>query len=60
VRRVHIGTHSDENKERLRRLFEGLDWKGLNDFPNGRTNQTPYGPMPFEDGVQTWLNPKLA
>jgi FkbM family methyltransferase len=60
VRRVHIGTHSDENEERLRRLFEGLEWKGLNDYPNGRMNQTPYGPMPFEDGVQTWLNPRLA
>jgi hypothetical protein len=32
----------------------------VNDYPNNRTNDTPYGPMPFEDGVQTWVNPRLS
>ncbi len=59
VRRVHVGTHSDENEERLRRLFTDLGWELLYDYPNGRTNTTPYGEMPFEDGVQAWLNPRL-
>jgi FkbM family methyltransferase len=60
VRRVHIGTHSDENEERLRSLFSGLGWECLNDYSNGRENATPYGTLHFEDGVQTWLNPRLA
>jgi FkbM family methyltransferase len=60
VRRAHIGTHSEENEDRLRRLFAGLGWDSVNDYRHGRTNDTPYGPIPFEDGVQTWVNPSLA
>jgi FkbM family methyltransferase len=60
VRRVHIGTHSEENEERLRALFRQLGWESVNDYRHGRTNETPYGSMPFEDGVQTWTNPLLT
>jgi FkbM family methyltransferase len=60
VRRVHIGTHSDENEDRLRRLFGDLGWENVNDYPHGRDNETPYGWIPFQDGVQTWINPRLA
>jgi hypothetical protein len=60
VRRVHIGTHSDENEERLRHLFERLGWRCLRDFRNGRTNETPYGQLRFQDGVQTWINTRLT
>lgn len=59
VRRVHIGTHSAENEERLRVLFGELGWQPLNDYACGRENETPYGVLAFEDGVQTWLNPRL-
>jgi FkbM family methyltransferase len=60
VRRVHVGTHSDDNEERLRRLFTRLGWESLNDYPHGRSNETPYRAMLFEDGVQTWVNPRLS
>src|SRR5262249_33112078 len=33
VRRVHIGTHSEENETRLRALFDGLGWECRNDYP---------------------------
>jgi hypothetical protein len=33
VTRVHVGTHSRENEERLRALFHGLGWECVNDYP---------------------------
>jgi FkbM family methyltransferase len=59
VKRVHIGTHSVENEERCRSLFERLGWIKRNDFPSGGVSDTEYGEISFQDGVQTWLNPRL-
>lgn len=58
VRRVHIGTHSRDIEEGLRGLFRGLDWRCLNDYPCHSVTQTPYGEISFQDGVQTWVNPR--
>ena len=60
VCRVHIATHSPEIEEGLRRLFSELNWHKLNDYGCGRVNETPFGKITFVDGVQTWLNPRLA
>lgn len=60
VRRVHVGTHGAEIEERLRVLFGRLGWRKTNDYPCGRTVDTPYGPIAFQDGVQTWINPSPA
>jgi FkbM family methyltransferase len=57
VKRVHIGTHSEENERRLRELFTRLGWENLNDYPSGTTEATPWGSIKFQDGVQTWRNP---
>jgi FkbM family methyltransferase len=57
VKRVHIGTHSAENEGRLRALFERLHWEKVNDYPCGAKVGTPWGPIHFQDGVQTWLSP---
>ena len=57
VKRVHIGTHSADNEQRLRALFDGLGWENLNDYACGAEAETPWGPITFEDGVQTWVNP---
>jgi FkbM family methyltransferase len=59
VKRVHIGTHSVENEQQLRELFQRLGWRKLNDFPTMGTHETRWGPISFEDGVQTWVNPAL-
>ena len=59
VKRVHIGTHSVENEERCRALFDGLGWAKRNDFPFGGESVTEYGTIAFQDGVQTWINPRL-
>jgi FkbM family methyltransferase len=59
VRRVHIGTHDRENERRLRALFGELDWKCCFDYPSGARCETDWGPIDFEDGVQSWVNPAL-
>jgi len=59
VKRVHIGTHGTEIEARLRRLFQGLGWQQLNDYPSGSQSDTPWGVISFQDGVQSWTNPRL-
>jgi FkbM family methyltransferase len=59
VRRVHIGTHDAENERRLRALFGGLGWECRFDYPSGSRRATDWGPIDFEDGVQSWINPAL-
>lgn len=58
VRRVHVGTHSREIEAGLRRLFGDLGWTNSNDFPAQSKSQTAWGQIEFQDGVQTWVNPK--
>lgn len=76
VRKVHIGTHGRDIEERLRMLFRTHDWVNVWDFPVADGNdpatrlnasgtrvhvvETPLGPITLNDGVQTWLNPRLA
>lgn len=57
VGRVHVGTHSTEIEERLRRFFTGLGWDCRFDFAGGGVRETQWGPVQFEDGTQSWLNP---
>ena len=59
VRRVHIGTHTKEVEAGLRRLFTELGWSCSNDYSTGTVGDTPFGPVRFGDGVQTWHNPSL-
>jgi FkbM family methyltransferase len=60
VQRVHVGTHGPEVEERLRRLFSSLGWENVNDYLCGMSAETPWGRIDFEDGVQTWVNPRFA
>jgi FkbM family methyltransferase len=57
VRRIHVGTHSTQIEESLRKLFSAAGWQKLNDYPCHSRVPTPYGDITFGDGVQTWLNP---
>lgn len=60
VRRVHIGTHASAIEDELRSLFGGLGWTSLNDYGCGTDSHTPWGRMTFQDGIQTWVNARLA
>jgi hypothetical protein len=56
VKRLHIGTHSTHVEDRLRTLLGGREWILERDYPCGTTQDTPYGPVTFQDGVQSWVN----
>jgi FkbM family methyltransferase len=58
VERFHIGTHGREQEERLRSLFLSTGWRPVNDYAAGTRSPTPWGTMTFQDGVQTWVNPR--
>jgi len=60
VVRLHIGTHSQEIEVGLRDLLARNGWQSNADYACGSTNETPWGPVNFGDGVQSWLNPGLA
>jgi hypothetical protein len=54
---VHIGTHSAEVEQSLKKLFAGLGWVNAFAYPSHSTVQTRFGAVAFVDGVQTWVNP---
>src|SRR5262245_38334436 len=53
VKRVHIGTHSQEIEQNLRKLFTDLGWTNLADFGLRTTVETPFGQVSFRDGIQS-------
>jgi FkbM family methyltransferase len=59
VKRIHIGTHSAQVELGLRQLLAGSEWQCLADYPCSSTNPTPWGPIAFQDGVQSWVNSRL-
>jgi FkbM family methyltransferase len=60
VRRVHIGTHGTEIENAIRTIFRDNGWTCRWDFSHSGERQTPYGPARFDDGVQSWRNPRLT
>ena len=59
VRMIHLGTHSVEVEAALRNAFQRWGWICQWDFSLMGERQTPFGPVNFGDGVQTWINPEL-
>jgi len=59
VKRLHIGTHSAEIEENLRELMLENGWHCLRDYNCNSINDTPFGEIRFEDGIQTWTNPAI-
>lgn len=59
VKRVFIGTHSIDVENRIRDVMNAAGWQKVWDFSCGATSITPYGTVAFQDGVQSWVNPKL-
>ena len=59
VKRMHIGTHSTEIEGGLRRLLSAHGWECHGDYPLSSTSETPWGPIRFENGAQSWVNPRF-
>ncbi|MBI4968452.1 MAG: FkbM family methyltransferase [Rhodospirillales bacterium] len=60
VRRLHIGTHSRDIDTFLKEVLTRHRWVCLRDYGCGQTEQTPFGRIEFQDGVQSWINPRLC
>jgi FkbM family methyltransferase len=58
VARLRIGTHSHEIEMGLRELLSRHGWECKTDYPCAQTNETPWGPVEFVDGAQSWVNSK--
>jgi FkbM family methyltransferase len=59
VKRLHIGTHGKEIESGLRQLLSAHRWQCLADYSLWTTSETAWGTIKFENGVQTWVNPRL-
>ena len=59
VKRLHIGTHGKEIESGLRELLSAHGWRSLADYTLFSTSETPWGTLSFENGVQSWVNPRL-
>ena len=60
VRIIHVGTHSNAIEEQLRQIFFKAGWVLRYDYPAWSNTQTEYGVLKFDDGVQSWANPRFA
>jgi FkbM family methyltransferase len=61
VKRLHIGTHSfvPGIEAGLRTLLSENGWQCLADYPGRGLRETPWGTIDFDDGVQSWVNPRV-
>ena len=59
VKRLHIGTHSKGIESELRRLLSRHGWLCLRDYTLFSRSETPWGRVDFENGVQSWVNPRI-
>lgn len=59
VKRLHIATHSVEIERDLRDLLLVQLWEPVWDYECGKTQETPFGPIEFLDGVQSWVNQRF-
>lgn len=59
VKRLHIGTHGRDLECELRDVLSSHGWTNVRDYSCGEINSTPYGEVSFEDGVQSWINPRF-
>jgi FkbM family methyltransferase len=60
VRLIHVGTHAREIEKLLRRVFQKAGWVSRFDFPNESETPTEFGTIRFNDGVQSWANPRFS
>jgi FkbM family methyltransferase len=60
VRRVHIGTHSDDVEHGIQELFSDLRWKPIFQYGLNSRHETPWGTITLIDGVHSYENPRLG
>ena len=60
VGRLHVGTHGPAIEASLRTLLGSNGWTCVRDHPGQGRRATEFGEMDFDDGIQTWVNPRLA
>jgi FkbM family methyltransferase len=60
LKRLHIGTHSKEIEAELRQILSAHGWHCQADYPLFSACETPWGVINFQNGVQSWVNSKLA
>ena len=59
VKRLHIGTHGKEIEAGLRLLLTAHGWHCQADYSVFSMSDTPWGPIRFENGAQSWVNPRM-
>lgn len=59
VKLMHIGTHYVEVEDTIRSQLAAHGWVLSWDYRVGSTTITPYGEVTFQDGVQSWRNPRF-
>jgi hypothetical protein len=59
VRRLHVGTHSSEIDITVYDTLRQAGWHCSHAFGCRANVVTHYGECYFQDGVQSWLNPRL-
>jgi hypothetical protein len=59
VRLIHIGTHRHDIEDAIRTTFLKHGWQSRWDFACHGEHKTPFGLTSFQDGVQSWLNPRF-
>jgi FkbM family methyltransferase len=60
VKRLHIGTHGKEIESDLRQLLSSHRWRCGADYSLFSASETPWGLIHFENGVQSWVNPRFC
>jgi hypothetical protein len=60
VKRLHIGTHGKEIEDQLKQLLSSQGWACQFEYTGCSTSETPWGAISFENGVQSWVNPRLS
>ena len=58
VKRLHIGTHGVEIEAGLRQLLAAHGWRCAADYTLNSTQPTLWGEIRFENGAQSWVNPR--
>jgi FkbM family methyltransferase len=60
ARRVYVSTHSEQIHAAIAHHFQDAGWKlEVAHGWTGAEEETIFGPLTFEDGIQYWLNPHV-
>jgi len=59
VKRIHIGTHSEDVEEKIFKLLKDNKWINIRNYSCLKVNKTIFGNIKFIDGVQSWINPRF-